>query len=324
VRALAPRGRAMSEGYPRAVTTEALTRVAPSDFEARRPDIAALDDAARQIDGHTSLGDAVWRDLAHPAPDSLGLFVDDRAYLHLARTDTTHGSAWTAGLVRLPAARDRETARFLLETASAHVAEHGGGTLTCWTFGATDTDDETFTAAGFHATQTLYEMRAPLPIPEPQRATPGIEIRSFVPGRDDAEWLAVNNRAFAAHTDQGGWNEATLRGRMGEPWFDPELFLLAFDASGLAGFNWLKQHPALDPDPALGEIYVIGVDPRTQGTGLGHALALDGLRRVHERGAVEGMLFCAAGNTSALALYRSLGFSVHRTDRAYERDLESV
>jgi len=108
---------------------------------------------------------------------------------------------------------------------------------------------------------------------------------------------------------------------MAESWFDPELFLLAFDAGGLAGFNWLKQHPALAPDPPLGEIYVIGVDPRAQGTGLGRALALNGLRRVHSAGAAAAMLFCAADNVSALALYRSLGFSVHRTDRAYVYDV---
>ena len=56
----------------------------------------------------------------------------------------------------------------------------------------------------------------------------------------------MNNRAFAGHPDQGGWHEATLRARMAEPWFDPSLFLLAFDAEGLAGFNWLKLHaPAI-------------------------------------------------------------------------------
>ena len=52
----------------------------------------------------------------------------------------------------------------------------------------------------------------------------------------------MNNRAFAGHPEQGGWPEPTLARRMAEPWFDPTLFLLAFDAEGLAGFNWLK-HP---------------------------------------------------------------------------------
>ena len=69
---------------------------------------------------------------------------------------------------------------------------------------------------------------------------------------------------------------------MAEPWFDPALFLLASDTEGLAGFNWLKVHDP-EPDPALGEIYVIGVDPRAQGTGLGRALAIAGLHAVHRR-----------------------------------------
>ena len=70
------------------------------------------------------------------------------------------------------------------------------------------------------------------------------------------------------------------------------------------------------------QIYVIGVDPRAQGTGLGRALVIEGLRAVHDRGAVAGMLFCAADNAGALALYLSLGFTVHRTDRAYLREVK--
>jgi len=304
------------------VTTEALTRVDPSEFSGRQPVIAALDAAARAADGHSALGDAVWRDLAHPGADSAGFLVDASAYLHVAR----HGAepAFTAGTVRLPEARGYEVTTILLEAAVAHVAARGGGTLECWVFGATDTDDATFAAAGFLPARTLYEMRAPLPLGEPVAWPDGIEVRSFVPGRDDTEWLRVNNRAFASHTDQGGWTEATLRTRMAEPWFDPGLFLLAFDDAGMAGFNWLKLHPALAPDPSLGEIYVIGVDPRTQGTGLGRALALNGLDRVRAAGAAAAMLFCAADNTGALALYRSIGFAVHRTDRAYARDIEPV
>jgi mycothiol synthase len=295
----------------------ALTRVDPADFATRRDAIAALDAAARAIDGHDALGEFVWRDLAAPGADSVGFLIDERAYIHVARI----GSHWAAGAVRMPDARDRATTEMLLDAAVAHVGAHGGGRLECWVFGATEADDASFGAAGLVVARELFEMRVPLPLSETPRWPPGVTVRTFELGRDEAEWIRVNNRAFGDHPDQGGWTEATLRQRMAEPWFDPTLFLLAVDADGIAGFDWCKLHPRREPDAVLGEIYVIGVDPRAQGTGLGRALAVAGLDAVHARGATVGMLFCAADNEGALALYRSLGFEVHRVDRAYAREV---
>lgn len=299
------------------MTTVALTRIDPADFAARRDAIAALDAAARALDGHEALGETVWRDLEHPADDSVGFLVEDRAYIHVLRA----GRHWAAGVVRRPDARDAATTAALLDSAIAHVAEHRGGRLECWVFGATDADDAAFAAANLVVARELYEMRVALPRPEVVPLPIGVTVRAFEPGHDDDAWLAVNNRAFAGHPDQGDWSEPDLRARMAEPWFDPSLFLLAVDAGGVAGFNWLKLHEPNAPDPLLGEIYVIGIDPRAQGTGLGRALAVAGLAAVNARGAPVGMLFCAADNAGALALYRSLGFEVHRTDRAYARNI---
>jgi len=67
------------------VTTESLVRVDPRDFAARRDAIAALDARTREIDGHESLGDAVWRDLDDPGADSAGFFLDDRAEIAATR-----------------------------------------------------------------------------------------------------------------------------------------------------------------------------------------------------------------------------------------------
>jgi mycothiol synthase len=148
-------------------------------------------------------------------------------------------------------------------------------------------------------------------------------VRPFVPERDEAAWVQVNNRAFAHDPDQGRWTEDELRRLEAEPWFDPRGFLVAAGGDRFAGFCWTKLHPPAPPhEPAaLGEIFVIGVDPSHQGTGLGRALVLGGLTSLHERGAPIGMLFVDATNAPAIGLYQDLGFAVARVDRAYGRDV---
>jgi mycothiol synthase len=166
-------------------------------------------------------------------------------------------------------------------------------------------------------------MRVPLPLPDPPRWPDDVTVRTFVPGEDEGAWVEVNNRAFAGHPEQGNWTVAMLRAREQEPWFDPEGFLLAFDADGLAGSCWTKVHPPQPPrEPvALGEIYVIGADPRRHGRGLGRALTAGGLASLAGRGITVGMLFVDADNEAAVGLYRSLGFTTSRTDRAYGLDV---
>jgi len=306
------------------MAARSLTPIDPAQFAQVRERVTRIEAAARGADGHTSLNDAVWRDLDAAAPDSAGFFSHDFAYAHVARSDTFSPRHWAVGVTIRPDARDSAVRRALLAAAVDHIARHGGGRAVYWVLGADDRIDRELTALGWRADRDLYEMRVALPLrvermPWPDRFT----VRTFEPGRDDAAWLEVNNRAFANHAEQGGWIEETLQRRLHEDWFDPSIFLLAFDASGLAGFNWMKIY---DPEGrgVLGEIFVIGVDPRAQGTGLGRALAVSGLDAVHERGVKTGSLFVAAESTAAVGLYRSLGFDVHRADRAYEYEVPAA
>jgi mycothiol synthase len=301
-----------------------VTDVTPAEFPSVVERVRALDAAVCADTGHEALGDAVWRDLADPDTDSLGLLVDDRAYAHVARSDNFSSQHWAIGLALTAAAHTSDTVCALLDAAARHIAAHGGGRMLCWVFDAQPADDELLDAAGFRPARDLYEMRVPLPLAETPAWPAGIQVRDFEPGRDDAAWLQVNNRAFANHPEQGAWIESTLRRRLAEDWFDPSLFVLAFDDHGLAGFNWCKLHAATSTEPVLGEIWVIGVDPRVAGSGLGRPLAIEGLARMHARGAGTGSLFTDADNERALKLYKALGFTVHRTDRSYAREVEAA
>jgi mycothiol synthase len=210
----------------------------------------------------------------------------------------------------------------LVDSALEHAAEHGGGTVHFWVFRPTEIHDALAHRLGFTRGRELLQMRRPLPHPEAPRWPAGTVVRRFVPGRDEDAWLAVNNRAFAGHVEQGGWTSAMLAQREAEAWFDPSGFLVAERDGEMTGFCWTKVHPADGEHDRLGEIYVIAADPSAQGTGLGKALVLGGLASLAERGITTGMLYVDAANEGAVGLYRHLGFDVHHVDRAYVAELE--
>jgi mycothiol synthase len=292
------------------------------DFSAADVErVRALSDAVESATGVVPLGDDAWTGMHAMSGRDRGFFTDaGDAYAHLARH---HHREWSVELVAVPEAVGELDA--MLDDAVAVVATEGGGHVTYWVHGV-ETDpaaDERARRAGFVAERDLLQMRVPLPRPDAPAWPEGTTVRTFRVGEDEAGWVAVNNRAFAGHPEQGAWTIDVLRAREQEDWFDPEGFVLAFDADGLAGFCWTKVHPAQPPrEPvALGEIYVIAADPSRHGRGLGRALTSAGLASLAERGVTVGMLYVDADNGAAVGLYRALGFTVHRTDRAYGREV---
>lgn len=190
-----------------------------------------------------------------------------------------------------------------------------GESVQLWIEHAAEHDDAFAADLDFQPYRDLWRMQRPLPAPRSD-----IDTRAFVPGADGEEFLAVNNRAFHWHPEQGGLTTADLAERMAESWFDAEGFRLHQRDGRLAGFCWTKVHP--DENPPAGEIYAIAVDPDFHGQGLGKPMTLSGLDHLADQGLTMGFLYVESDNDPAVASYRSLGFHHHSTNRAYRHIVE--
>jgi mycothiol synthase len=236
-------------------------------------------------------------------------------YAHLDPTDPVEGPS--GELVIHPAHRGHGLG---LALTGALLAEAGTRPLRLWAHGDLPAATALARAVGFERVRALWTMRRPLqaPLATPQVAD-AITVRTFRAGQDEDAWVAINRKAFAGHPEQGAWTRDDLDLREREPWFDPEGFFLAERDGRLVGFHWTKVHGSHPGAPAhgheaIGEVYVVGVDPAERGTGLGRALTLTGLRYLRSRGLPEVMLYVDEANTAAIRLYESLGFTHWDTD----------
>lgn len=274
--------------------------------------VATVIARASLADGFEPLSDQVAADVR----DGVGTTVAEAGgFAHVSPRD----GAWTMQVVVDPAARtaDRAVARRLVTQATGIVGAAGGGRLDWWVAQPEPADDAVATSSGLMVGRTLHQMRRTLPADS--RAS--VATRPFRVGIDDAEWVAVNNRAFAGHPEQGNWTVETLQQRRAAEWFDADGFRLHEIDGRIAAFCWTKIHPAPNPGERDGEIYVIGVDPDFQGLGLGRQLTLAGLDWLADHGITRGLLYVDGDNAAAVGLYHALGFLITRTDRAYVMDV---
>ena len=231
------------------------------------------------------------------------------------------GAPGTLEMVVHPAFRDSGIAGALL-TALAGKTELGR--LRAWAHGNHEAAAKLAERFGFAPMRELWRMRMVAGTQVPAPVVPaGISIRAFDPETDAEGWVAANAAAFAHHAEQGAMTRHDLAARMEEDWFDPAGFLLAVDATGrILGFHWTKVHPAVSSHTtgkhqAIGEIYVVGVIPEAQGTGLGKVLTLAGIDHLNSLGLDALMLYVDADNAPAVSLYRKLGFTKWDVDVMY-------
>jgi mycothiol synthase len=307
----------------------------PDDLEA----VAGLLDRVEAADGHKPIGEHKYLLLFQGDPQQVvGLVAEKGGKMisYVALTPNAQAGWWGMEVAVDPEHRSPETFLSLFNAGVAEAARRGGRAIRAWLFQPRLT--EVALKAGFVAERELLKLERQLPggfrvtaadhtdegpadegpagVGLEARLPEGVEMKSFVPGRDETAWLEVNNDAFSGHPENGKWTLEVLEDRMEQVWFRPDELLMAWDRSGLAGFCWLKR------SEGEGEIYVIAVAPRMQGAGLGRALVIQGLAIMEERGDRVAFLYVDASNHRALSLYRSLGFYVDHVDRSFVKLLE--
>jgi mycothiol synthase len=283
-------------------------RTSLSDVDQRR--IKAVFDAAAAHDGTAPVGDQVLRELPNDRTRHLVAELDGDVVGYLNLVPAAEDTPAMAEVAVHPDARRRGIGSALIRTGLAE----GGDGARVWAHGNLQPARATAAALDLVAARELLQMRRPLSDLPPVKVADGVVLRTYAGPSDDAELLRVNNAAFSWHPEQGGWTDADIAERRGEPWFDPEGLFLAFDSDRLVGFHWTKVH-----GPDLGEVYVIGVDPEAQGRGIGATLTLVGLHHLADRigGGAEVTLYVEADNSAAVKTYERLDFSVFAADVAY-------
>jgi mycothiol synthase len=284
--------------------------------------VITLINAATAQDGTPPISEHIILHLLHGGDKSDSHLIMERekkviAYAHIDATDLVAGPS--VELVVHPVHRKSGLGKELLSKSK----EICGSKMRLWAHGDLSAAQKLADENGFERIRTVIQMRKSLA--DLSLNQHNFEIRTFLPGLDNEEWLALNNNVFENHPEQGAWSLKDLQTRLNESWFDPAGFFVATQDNNLIGFTWTKIHGGHshkhddqteqhDHDP-IGEIYITAV--ATSGSGLGKVLTQTALAYLKANGLITAMLYVDSDNEVALNLYKSLGFAQSSQDVMY-------
>jgi len=292
--------------------------------KSQQESVLALIKAAHDFDGTPAIAEHVLLHLRHGEDKSDSHLVIEEnqeviAYAHLDTTDLVAGPSVEA--VVHPQHRGKGLGALILKKAIKIC----GDRTRIWSHG--DLPAAKAIAASLNLERLWSNLLMSKTLGEIQPVTSKYSIRTFIPSLDNQAFLDLNNKVFADYPDQGGWSEDDLKVRVNESWFDDKGFFVAEDKGELIGFCWTKIHGAHthshnggDDDhghEALGEIYVLAVNPDYKGQGIGRDLTITGLNYLKYQGLNNVMLYVGVENKPALNLYKSLGFNEFGSDVMY-------
>jgi mycothiol synthase len=292
--------------------------------KSQQESVLALIKAAHDFDGTPPIAEHSLLHLRHGGDKSDSHLVIEEnkeviAYAHLDATDLVAGPSVEA--VVHPQHRGKGLGTLILKEAIKIC----GDRTRIWSHG--DLPAAKAIAASLNLERLWSNLLMSKSLGEIQPVTSNYPIRTFIPDLDNQAFLDLNNKVFANYPDQGGWSEDDLKVRVNESWFDDKGFFVAEDKGELIGFCWTKIHGAHthshsggDDDhghEALGEIYVLAVNPDYKGQRIGRDLTLTGLNHLKYQGLNNVMLYVGVENKPAFNLYKSLGFNEFGSDVMY-------
>ena len=277
--------------------------------EAEITSVLRLRTDAEAVDHLVALNEAAVLRLRRPHPTTRHLLVSEDGDL-VGYAQLELGTEWSAGqLVVSPSHRREGVGTQLLR----RLIMESSTPLRVWAMGDTPAARALALGAGMVRQRELLIMERRLDEKLPKPAIPpGVQIRTFVPGQDEQEWLRVNAAAFASHPEQALIDLDDLNDRMAESWFDARGFFVATKDGSMIGFHWTKQH-----QDQLGEVYVLGIAPWAARRGLGKALLLTGLRWLQQQGNSRVKLYVESDHQAAIELYLTYGFATASRDVMY-------
>lgn len=167
---------------------------------------------------------------------------------------------------------------------------------------------------GFSIVRTWYVMRIELGSKLPKGALPpGVGMRSFAPGQDEAMLTELIDDCFWDHWGEGEHTLQETEYGVHLPTFDRELLLLAEREAQVLGYCWSWIEPARARVTGDNCAYIgdLGVRAAFRHHGVGRALLLRSLDRIKWRGATAAELDMDGPNENARRLYESVGFFPH-------------
>ncbi len=263
-------------------------------------------------------------------PRNAALWEDEHG--HLVAWAVLQTPFWAIDYAYLPSAAHLHPTIVEWAWSRAREAADGPWGRPCWFINVRADQTprlHTIEAAGFARLDTVAEnawskvwMRRPGATPVASAPLPaGFSLRPLAGAAEVEAYVALHREVFQSMSMTADWRHRTLL----RSEYAPELDLVVEAPDGrLAAFciAWFSRH-GFDGQPA-GQIEPLGVHPDFRRQGLGRAVLLAAVRRLHERGAETIYVETDKERDAAMQLYHAGGFAVLHTILVCRKDLPST